>query len=79
VSPLSLSPFSLQDALPLTADPALVCSDIDGRRLNLERLAVPIMSKPVPPPPKAEPKPEPKAEAKADAPPAPAAEGTVNA
>lgn len=39
-----------QDSLPLTADPVLTCSECDNRRGILERLAHPILSKPIPPP-----------------------------
>ena len=52
-----------QDARAATEDPAFTCAECDGKRAALERLADPIMSRPVP-----KPAPAPAAPAAADAP-----------
>ena len=39
-----------QDARAATEDPAFTCAECDGKRAALERLADPIMSRPVPKP-----------------------------
>lgn len=48
---------SKQDALPLTAVPAFLTSDLVARKNNLKKIAEPILNKPKPKPKPAEPKP----------------------